>query len=80
MQAYELYFRKNKLPKFHRSGLIYNYQNTINLKKKKRKIPSDMFYIIYYFILCRLRFVAMNFKKITHFEIFVTECVIFKVR
>lgn len=86
MQAYELYFRKNKLPKFHRSGLIYDYQNTINqkniFKKKNEKYPAICFilYNVYYFILCRLRFVAMNFKKITHFEIFVTECVIFKVR
>lgn len=50
MQAYELYFRKNKLPKFHRSGLIYDYQNTINLKKKPKNTQRYVLYYILFYI------------------------------
>lgn len=59
MQAYELYFRKNKLPKFHRSGLIYDYQNTINQKNIFKKKPKNtqryvLYYILFYIVSSRV--------------------------
>lgn len=58
MQAYELYFRKNKLPKFHRSGLIYDYQNTINLKKKTKNTQR---YVLYYILFDKKKLHTLKF-------------------